>query len=414
MTHTASMDYELRPCTQEELADLIETLRGAFSSGPKDEDTERMSRVLDPERTLGVFDDKTMVATAGAFSFVLTIPGGEIPAAGVSVVGVLPSHRRRGLLRSMMRRQLDDIRDRKEPVAILWASESAIYQRFGYGLASQHASFDIDRDRARFRREQRQNASARLVSREEALDVLPSIYERVRVLTPGMFARDETWWDAHRLFDGEHHRDGAGPMFRVVVDVDSRTEAYALYRVHSSWDDDGLHHGTLDVIEAIATTTDALQALWEYLFGVDLVERVKGFSAPVDFPLKFMLEDMRRLRLRVHDALWLRVVDVTSALEVRTYARPGGIVFELTDDFCPWNEGRWSLEVSSTGPRVQPSTGDPDLRMTVEELGALYLGGTTFAELQRAARVEELTDGAVARADELFTTDRVPWCPEIF
>ncbi len=372
-----------------------------------------MTRVLEPERTLATFDDSTMVATAGAFSFTLTVPGGESRAAGVSVVGVLPSHRRRGLLRSMMRRQLDDIRNRGEPLAILWASESVIYQRFGYGLASQHASFDIDRDRARFRRPRRQDARPRLVARDEALEVLPTIYERVRLRTPGMFARDRTWWDAHTLYDPEHRRDGGGPMFQVVVELGSRAEAYALYRVHSSWDDDGLHHGSLDVSEAVATTTDATQALWEYLFGVDLVERVKGFSAPVDFALKFMLEDMRRLRLRVHDALWLRVVDVTSALEARTYARPDQIIFELSDEFCPWNAGTWSLDTHER-PRVHAVTTKPNLRLDIEDLGALYLGGTTFAELQRAGRVEEVTEGAVARADAVFATERAPWCPEIF
>ena len=414
VSHTARMGYELRACSKKEFAAFMRTLQGAFGSEPTENDIARMGRVLEPDRTLGVFDDGAMVATAGAFSFVLTVPGGELPAAGVTVVGVLPSHRRRGIMTSLMQRQLEDIKERGEPLAILWASEGAIYRRFGYGLASQHASIDVERGRARFLASGSAPARTTLVSHDEALDVLPPIYEAVRVQTPGMFARDRTWWDAHRLYDPEEGRNGGGPMFRVVVAGEGDPDAYALYRVHQAWGTDGLPHGKLEVIEALATTARATRALWEYLLGVDLVERVTAFSVPVDFPLKFMLEEMRRLRMRVMDALWLRVVDVPAALQGRSYAAEGRVTFELVDRFSPSNSGTWELEVTRAGARVDAVREASGIRLAAEDLGAVYLGGTSFAELHRAGRVEELTPGALSVADDLFYTDRAPWCPEIF
>ena len=414
ITHTAAMDYEIRPCTDKEFADFIKTLRWAFGMQPNEEETKRMASVLEVDRTLGAFDGKSMVGTAGVYSFVMTVPGAELPTAGVTVVGVLPSHRRRGILSALMRRQLDDIRARAEPVAILWASEGAIYGRYGYGLASQHASLDVERGKIRWRTPLPKSWSARLLSEEEAIEQLPAIYERVRVATPGMFVRNDTWWKNHRLPDPEHDRDGGGPLFRLVMDIEGEPSAYALYRVHSDWGWDGLPHGKVDVLEAIAPTPDATQVLWSYLFDVDLTDRTTAYSNPVDSPLKFMVHDLRRLRMRVMDALWLRIMDVPGALEGRSYAAESRLTFELVDDFCPWNAGTWVLEAGSSGASVSPTDDKANLRLTAEDLGAVYLGGATVAQLQRAGRIEELTDNAVAVADDLFYTDRAPWCPEIF
>ena len=203
-------------------------------------------------------------------------------------------------------------------------------------------------------------------------------------------------------------------MLRVLVEIDGSPEGYGLYRVKGSWDDDGISAATLDVIEAMATSLEAEHALWSFLFGVDLVTRVKALFVPVDHPLKFMMRDPRHLRLRVRDGLWLRVVDVTGALEARSYAAEGRLIFEIVDDFCPWNAGVWELRASDDGATVRPSNGTPELALTVEDLAATYLGGTTYAQLTRAGRVKELTAGAVDVADRLFRTTRAPWCPEIF
>lgn len=408
------MAYELRPVSKKEMDDFLIAAEVAFSDEMKPEERDRFKKNLRPERTLAVFDGKDMVATAGAFDFTLTVPGGRVPAAGVTVVGVAPTHRRRGVLRSMMKKQLEDSRAAGEPIAVLWASESGIYTKFGYGLAAEIASIRVERPRAVFRDVSERFGKTRLVSHEEALDVLPKVYDRVCSETPGMFERTRDWWDAHRLADPESRRRGFGPLYKVVVEKDGVPEAYALYHAKGEWDDDGIPGGTLDVEESMATSLDAEKTLWDFLFGVDLVDRVEAYFVQVDHPLKFILQDRRRLRMRVRDALWLRIVDVASALEARTYAAEGRMLFDLADPFCPWNGGVWELEATA-GKAVARRTDDvPELSLTAEDLGALYLGGNTFAQLKRAGRVVELREGAVGRADDLFRTDKAPWCPEVF
>lgn len=409
------MDYEIRPCKENEIEEFIRTCMMAFSEEPKEGDISTRARVIEPERTLAAFDEDSMVATTAAFSFRLTIPGAEVPAAGVTLVGVLPTHRRRGILKAMMKRQLEDCHALGEPVAILWASEGAIYPNFGYGLASYHGLIDLDRDKAQFRDETPPAGRARIVSYDEFLKIAPDVYERVRAQTPGMFARSRTWWEAHRLFDPEHEREGGGPMLRAVVEINGTAQAYCLYRVQHSWGEDGIPNGTLTVEEAMGTTPEATKAVWHFLFGVDLVARLKYFFIQVDHPLKFMLRALRPLRLKVADALWLRVLDVKKALEARTYATAGTLVLDLHDSFCPWNEGVWKLDVSEEGDvAVSQSTKEADIRLEAEQLGAVYLGGVSFSELAAASRLTELNDGALLRANLLFHTDKQPWCPELF
>lgn len=408
------VDIRLRPVTRKELDVFLEVTEVAFSEERNTEERTRFTRLLPPERTLAAFDDDTMVAGTAAFPFILTIPGAQVPSAGVTVVGVIPTHRRRGILKAMMKQQLEDCRDLGEATAILWASEGAIYPHYGYGLATEHAAMELDRTAALFRSSSSPAGRTSLLSHDEALKVLPRVYDRVCAETPGMFTRTHDWWDAHRLSDPESRRDGAGPMFRVVAEIDDEPEGYALYRVRSSWRDDGIHDGTLEVIEAMATSVQAEHTLWSFLFGVDLVDRIKSFFLPVDHRLKFILRDMRHLRLRVRDALWLRVVDVSKALEERSYSAEGRLVFELEDHFCAWNEAVWALDASGGSATVAETSDEPALSLTAEDLGALYLGGTTFAQLHRAGRVKELTNEAVRLADDLFRTDKAPWCPEIF
>jgi predicted acetyltransferase len=408
------MSLRLRPARRSEIPDFLEACESAFGHDISDEEVGRLTRLLEPRRTLATFDDDQIVGTAAAYRFPLTVPGGEVPAAGVTMVGVLPSHRRRGVLRSMTRRQLEDCRKRKEPVAVLWASEGAIYQNFGYGLATKQAGIDIEREYGVFRERFEPVSRVRLASLEEAVKVLPDVYERVRVQTPGMFGRSAEWWDAHRLTISEMDQDDGGPMFRAVLEIDGAAEGYVLYRVYASWGDDGIHAGHLEVLEAMATTPVATRELWNWIFGVDLVARVKSWFLQENHPLFHMLREPRRLRLNVRDALWLRIVDVSEALQARSYAVTTSITFELDDSFCPWNAGTWRLTNERVARVERADDAAPELRLQAADLGSVYLGGVRFAELAQAGRVEELAPGAVRRADALFTTAVAPWCVEIF
>ncbi len=375
------------------------------------EDVERIRRVAPPERAIAARDGGAIVGTAASHALRLTVPGGEVAAAGVSAVTVHPTHRRRGVLRRMMRLQLDDLRDRGEPTAILWASEGGIYPRFGYGLATMNARLSARRARMTLR-DAEAAGSARLVSQEEALSVLPTLYDRVRPGRPGFFSRSAEWWECRTLCDDEEHRAGAGPLFRAVLELDGTPEAYALYRVKQLWPR-GLPECELHVQEAIAASPLAHRELWRFLFGVDLVARVKARHLAVDDPLTLLVSEPTALGLSLGDGLYLRLVDVAAALARRSYAGEGRLGLDVPDEFCPWNAGVLELEVSGGRAEVRRG-GEPDLRLTAGDLASAYLGGFTFGELHRAGRVEELRDGAIARADAMFTTDRAPWCPETF
>jgi len=353
-----------------------------------------------------------MVGTTAAFSFRLTVPGGETPAAGVTMVGVLPSHRRRGILTALMRLQLDDVRARGEPLAFLSTSEGGIYGRFGFGVATRNGRISIERDRAALGVAPPVDASARLVSHEDALELIAPIYERARAARPGLYARSRAWWEARTLADPPDEQEGGGPLVRAVVEVGGRPEGYALYRVHPATVDNA-PAGELRIREVLSTSVPATQALWRLLFGVDLVSRVSAWSLPADDPVFLLVLEPARLRFTLADGHWLRLVDVPAALASRSYACDGSLALELSDPFCPWNEGRWRLE-SGSPARVTRTDRPAELRLGTADLAAAYLGGFRFAELARAGRVEELASGALARADALFATDRAPWCPEIF
>jgi predicted acetyltransferase len=402
------MAIEIRVCESEELKAGLTPIFHFFGSTPGEEGVAALGRVLPAERMHMALENGTTVGGAGAFPFELTVPGGRVRAAGVTVVGVLPTHRRRGILREMMRAQLDDVRERGEAVAYLWASEATIYGRFGYGIASLSGEIDLPRNRSAFHDPLEPRGRVRLVDTDEALELVPPVYERVAAETPGMFGRTRDWWEARALADPEWRRQGGGELNRAVLDLDGAPQAYALYRLHPSFENFS-STGYTRAIEAMGVTPQATAEIWRFLLDVDWMERVKAALLPVDHPLFFLLAEPRRMRFIVADALWVRLVDVEAALGARTYGAGEPVVAEVADAFCPWNEGRWRI-----GDGAARTDDSADLRLDVSALGSVYLGGFTFAELARAGRIEELAEGALGSADDLFRTDRAPWCPEIF
>ena len=407
------MAYRVRACrSHEELASAAGAIGHYFGWAPTAEYAEQRSALVPPERMHAVFDGSGAVAGAGAFTFELTVPGPvAVPCAGVTMVGTLPTHRRRGLLTRMMRAQLDDIHERGEPIAALFASEETIYGRYGYGLASLRYEMRLPRARAELRAgSPPRSGQVRILEPDEALRKIPRVFDRVRRVTPGFYARPRPWWELRRLHeDPERRPPGAGPLVRALLELDGRDAAYALYRV-SHQEDDGRWVGRLRVIEAIGVDVPATREVWRYLFGVDWMDEILAWLLPVDHPLLHLLARPDSMRLRAETGLWVRPVDVGAALSARGYRTDGRVTFEVTDAFCPWNEGTWTLQDGA----ARRSRRAPDLRLDVTALGATYLGGFSFAQLVRAGLVEEARRGAAARADALFATDRAPWCPEIF
>ena len=246
------------------------------------------------------------------------------------------------------------------------------------------------------------------------MGILPTLYDRVRVETPGMVGRSETWWRWITLRDTDQMRSANGMKFLAVYEADGQVEGTAVYRVKPDWDDRG-PNGRLVAQEVLATTPRATRDLWAWLFDVDLVRLVRAVRGPVPHPLQLLLAEPRRLGFTIGDAIWLRVVDVPAALAARTYGRPGTLVLEVRDGFCPWNAGRWRLDAAEDGRgTVERTTAVPDLTLDATDLGATYLGTFRFSELARVGRVVENTAGALLRADALFASARAPWCSTMF
>jgi predicted acetyltransferase len=404
---------ELRPIRPEEQRAYITLLRRAFGSSlPTDEELAVGKETLEFDRTLAAFDGRQVVGTAGIFSYEMTVPGGSLPCGGVTRVAVAATHRRRGLLTAMMRRQMDDMHERGEPLAALYASEAPIYGRFGYGLATYQSEIELPRSRGAFAKPL--SASGRVVMADvpTAVEAFTRVWAEVHPMQPGMLALDARWW-RNLLVDLEILRQGFSPQYRVVYEVDGKPAGFALYRIKMDWDSAG-PIGSLRLESLIATTAEAYAALWRYILGVDLVATISASMRPVDEPLRFLLADSRLPKTTIEDGIWLRLVDVGRALAGRRYAAEGRLVLRIRDAFCPWNDGHFELNGGPSNAECKPCPGNPDLELSAADLAAVYLGGNRFHALNQAGRIQEIRHGAVALADAMFATDRAPWCPSHF
>ena len=400
------MAIEIRQPADE--GELRSAMQVAFTEGITDQDWERERITLPLQRAVAAFDDERAVALAGAYEFDLTIPGGQLPCAGVTWVGVQPTHRRQGILRRLMTQQLADAREWGEPIAALWASEAAIYGRFGYGLAGPSATLKADSGRFELRDDPGRQGTWRLVDAAAAYDLVRPVHEHVRRQRPGMRTRDEHWWRNHRLADPENWRRGASEKFHAVLELDGAVSGYAIYRVKSDWDR-GFAKGVVRVMEAFWTSPAAEREVWRYLFGVDLTTTVDVYPFDPVSPLFLLVRDPRALHMGYHDGLWLRLVDVDAALRARSYRSGEPVVVGVRDELCPWNKGAYRL-----GAGAGRTDAAAELELDVADLAAVYLGAFDFAHLARADRVRELTSGALERASDLVRTSLPPFCPEVF
>jgi predicted acetyltransferase len=403
----------VRPCEPDELGLFLQTCFAAFGGAIDDATVSRMAPVFDTERLFLALEDGKVVGTAGTLGFGLSVPDGEVACGGVTMVGILPDCRRRGHFSRLLERVLDDGAARGEPVSALWSTVGDLYGRFGFGLASLAGRVEALRDRLALAAEPDDAAHVRLVEVEEAVAAFPPVYEAVRAATPGLASRAEGWWRSWRLSGPPGTPADAPPMWRALVEVDGRPEAYALYRIFGAWDT-GAPAARLEVLEAMASTPRGLDGVWRFLLSLDLVERVRALHLPVDHPLPLLVREPARLKLTLTDGIWLRLIDAPAALAARSYAAEDEIVLDVVDERCPWNHGARLLSASSGDATFEATDRPADVRLAATGLGSAYLGGITFEQLRRTGRIDELRPGAVDRLDALFRTGVAPWCAEEF
>lgn len=393
----------------------------------------RWSALLPLERTVAAFDGELLVGTSGVYPQRLSIPGGELPCAGVTVVTVRPTHRRRGILTGMLARLAEQAQAAGEPLAGLWAAEGGIYERFGYGVASRRTRFRLPGGGAAPRApyagagDGPDRFSIELLPRPAgASERLAPLWEQVRAIRPGIPSRTRDWWEHRILADPADERHGAGQKRLVVArDEHGAARGYALYRTQAGSDapepalaPEPGSTTVLELLELMAPERDAETALWRYLGSIDLVGAIDASNRPVDDPLPFRYADWRQPWPAVAewpDALWLRLLDLPAALEGRAWNGPLDLTLEVGDARLPRNAGRWRLQISADGSaRCATGDGDADLALDSATLAAAYLGGTTVTTLADAGHVAELTPGALARLDLALHVPRAPWTPEFF
>ncbi len=408
------MDFEIRAIGEDEVHLFRTKLTRGFGGDLSDKDengSERFSAIVPLVRTRAAFDGTEMIGTLACFPFSLSVPGGSVAMGGTTMITVQPTHRRRGALRAMMLDHLEDVRAAAEPLAGLWASETPIYGRFGFGIASHRHEIEADASLIHFTEDDTQG-DIRLIEAEQAGDVLPGVYERLQRSRPGMLSRAAPHWKWSVFYDPERWREAMSAWRFAIHRGDDGDDGYVMYRQKEKWEG-FLSRGEISVGELIAVTPAAHDDLWKYLMTIDLFPRVKFWNQPVDDELAWRITDQRRVARRLWDGLWLRVLDVPAALAGRSYAVDGSIRIGITDDLYPENDGTYEVVSVSGESECRRVEGDADLFMKVEALGAIYLGGQRLGPMARA-RLVHGTAEAIRTADGFFGWDPAPWCPELF
>ncbi|MFF5210705.1 GNAT family N-acetyltransferase [Streptosporangium sp. NPDC000396] len=409
------MSLSLRPMTEADWTAWMAVGEEAFGNALPPHQAELHKGTTEFDRSLGAYEGDQLVGVTAVFSFTMTVPGGPIPVGGVTAVGVLPSHRRRGILSALMTRQLADIRERGEAVAALYASEAAIYGRFGYGRASDSLFFNIPKHGAAFVRHAPADPSLRLriVKPAEARAVFEKVFEAALDSRPGLYARTPARWDT-LLSDHEADQRGAGPLRAVVVEDDGGPRGYALFRIKQNFTQHDVPDGELRVKELFGLDPAAYALLWRHVLDRDLVARINAWNRPVDDPLIHLLAEPRHLNAGWLDELWIRLVDVERALAARRYSAPVDVVIEVEDAFCPWNARRWRLSADTSAARCVPTEDPADLTLPVTVLGAAYLGGRPLTALRGAGSVHESRAGALRELSLAMSWEPAPWGGLIF
>ena len=386
-------DPVLRDATEDDWPKIALLTSVSYGADWRDETFASWRTALAADGSVVVADGDHIVGMAHYLDFRLTVPGGAVlPVAGITWVGVAPTHRRRGLLRDMYTELHRRFEANGYSVAALTATEGGIYGRFGYGAATVETELSVDRRFARFHRDAADPGGVRIVRPLEHRDELVEIYDRYRRATPGGLERPAALWD-DLLSDWEGSRGGGTPWLCAL-----HGDGYLLYRMHR----DGSR--SVRVEEFTAVTADAHAALWRTLVGIDLAETITIASHPAD-PLPYLLTDARRVRTtRVQDDLWLRLMDVAAALAARTYAADLDTVLDVRDDFRS-DGGRFALSVRDGRAQCVRTEARPEFTLDLDVLGAVYLGVHHVTTLAAANRIRGGTPESLARLDAALRCD---------
>ena len=402
-------EIPIRTVAASEIPAFREAIATVFAFEPREDDHESFGSWIELDRSMVAVDEGRFVATGGAVTYQMVVPGGGlVDAGGLTVITVHPTHRRLGLLRRMIERHFDDVAARQEAVSILWASESSIYGRFGYGIAVEGRDLTIARAHGGLRRDLPEPAGiVRLYESDEARPMVEKIYRAAAVDSgiPGSVVRREADWTGY-FRDMEHNRDGATRLHFAVYEVGGAPRGYVRYRLKSSWGSGG-PDGSVAVHDIQAIDGEAYAGLWRYLFSIDLMVKVEARNRKPDDPVYLLLGDPRRIEAAGHDAIWVRILDIERALAARRYRVEGSLVLDVVDLMRPQLGGRFRLDGGPDSAVCARTDDAADITIPIEHLGAAYLGTPHLATLGWLGMVDG--DGEALRlADAMFGWSPTP------
>lgn len=403
---------ELRTLTDDEMPALRRLDDSAFGHHDTDSRWLVASAVLERARQTGAFAGGELVGHTAAFTQVLTVPGGAVPCAGVTWVGVSPTHRRRGVMSALITDQLASLHETGEPVAALWAAEPGIYGRFGFGIASRMATVTADRG-PRLDGPHDADLGIRLGTVPELIEQCIAVHEAVRPTRPGMVTRSLPCWHESSYDEPSPASPSSGMRCAVVADAAGDPQGYAWFRTTPRWSA-GIPEGSVEVREMVAASPTATRALLDLVLDLDLMARTSFWNLPLDHPLVPWTQYSVRVRPTIAEQLWVRLVRLDEALASRTYARPIDVVLEVADERCPWNAGRWRLSGDSTGAEVHRTSDAADLALDSRDLAAAYLGDDTVRRDLAAGLLPEVTPGTALTLADAMRGEVPPWCASMF
>lgn len=404
---------EIRLIRDDEVPAFRDAMLTTFGAQLDDDPTgdERMRALVEPTRRWAAFDGEQIVGTAATFTQTLAIPGGTLPMAGLTMVTVRPTHRRRGVLRGFIDTHLADARTRGEIISGLWASEASIYGRFGYGIAAHALELRVRADAVQLVAPADPSVEIQLTTEAVARDLLPAVHARAAATRPGLIGRTAAWWNYRVLLDRSVDRGSSSTRRFLVARRAGIAVGYAVLRQQLTFTADSLPGGKVVIQELLADDGAAEHALWACLLRFDLHPHVEWWNAPLDEALPWRLTDPRQVARKQVDTLWLRIDDVAAALTARSYAGTGTVQLQVDDD-TPL-ELRVDDDGVATVSAVPAGAGESRLHLSRAALASCYLGGTAPSTLARAGLVRGDVQ-AIATLDRMVATPRPPWCLEVF
>lgn len=395
------MDVTIRRGRPEDYPAILELDSATFGADHTEDEIADIRAEVPPEQFLLAIDDEGRVVGATAdLDLAMTLPGGaDAPVSGITWVTVDITHRRRGILRALLDRQVREHAAAGSIASVLLAAEGGIYGRFGFGMATTFRATSIDRTRVALAHPV-DASRVRRVTTAQAREHLPELYERWRRRTPGGVRRSAAKWQ-RLLADHASDRAGWSGLHHLV-----HPDGYVSFRLKENWTTGDAQSGCR-IVDYAPVTDDAHAALWRTLLAMDLVTEIESDQVPLDDPLPWLLTDPRKLRTTmVRDGLFVRPLDVARLLAARTYGADVEAVIEVSDPLL--GDARYLLRATPDEVSCARTERSPDIRVGVATLGAASLGGVRLGQLARAGLVDYFEASVLNRLDCALLADRAP------